>query len=72
MTTIWLIVLFACPPRDGHCTRLTEYPGRYMDESYCERVASTYRLTEEGDRWMTLPGWTPLFTCLRVPTGGGQ
>lgn len=65
--TIWIIMLFACPPQGGQCEQLGPYPGRFADEKYCERVAGDYRSRGEGDRWMRKPGWSPLFSCVHLP-----
>lgn len=61
----WWIVLYACPPQGGTCEKVGDWPGRFGDQAYCERIADTYRRERAGDRWITKPGWTPEFICHR-------
>lgn len=64
----WIIVLVACPPHGGSCDKVHEYPGRWPLEArpYCQLEALRLRWeSQEGERWMTAPGWFPDFFCVR-------
>lgn len=59
----YVVVLYACPPQGGVCERVSVMSGHYGNVRQCEHVAIERSIQHEGDRWMTKPGWEPLFSC---------